>query len=343
MQQVIRTGIPFAGSLAALSEGFIQTHPSARQHLAPASEQGWFLDSRVLSAENGTTLQVFPQNWSLATGTQRVYVTSDAALDRKRLPLAVWAGRNLLLDMSGPSSRISDLDLWRYCVADFPGECRPDSAAGQVFAVVDQATLSGWCGGGELLNQPCAASVPAHFGYSVQQGFSIPDPAGLNWRKLSMGFAGYGRTDDGFTNTHAAPDGSWAIVPSHFTEGVRSEMFAAELPPWPGLDGLDRSTFVQIPVRVTAVPGLTQALIVFGYAENGPPGAFYCTSRQEVCSTGGSPFAWLSEAPAPQACAKGCTIDVPALSGRVLYFAIQWLDSHGEDKLSTPLQAVAIP
>ncbi len=343
VQQVIRTAVPFAGSPAALPENFIQTHPSARQHLAPAAEQGWLLDSRVLSAENGSTLQVFHQNWAPVPGTQRVYVTSDPALDRKRLPLAVWAGRHLLLDISGPDSRISDLDLWRYCVADFPGECVAGSAAGQVFAVVDKATLSGWCGGGELLNQPCAASVPAHFGYSVQQGFSIPDSKGLNWRKLTMGFAGYGRTDDGFTNTHSAPDGSWAIVPSHFTDGVRSEMFAAKLPPWPGLDGIDRTTFVPIPVQVTPVAGLTQALIVFGYAENGPPDAFYCTSRREVCSTGGEPFSWLSEAPAPQACAQGCTVNVPALSGRVLYFAIQWLDSHGADKLSSPIQAVAIP
>ena len=46
-----------------------------------------------------------------------------------------------------------------------------------------------------------------------------------------------------------------------------------------------RSTFQPIPVKLTPPAGLAvdNAVVQFGYVENGGPGQFYCTSRQEKC------------------------------------------------------------
>jgi hypothetical protein len=83
------------------------------------------------------------------------------------------------------------------------------------------------------------------------------------------------------------------------------------------------------------------ARAVFGYAENGPPASFYCTSRQEACTTSGTPFAWLSEPQQPVACSSGCTVQIPAIAGRVVYYRIDWLDGNGQVVLSGDLTAAA--
>jgi hypothetical protein len=79
--------------------------------------------------------------------------------------------------------------------------------------------------------------------------------------------------------------------------------------------------------------------IRFGYDAN-----LYCTSRKESCSTGatnGDAFAWLSEPINWQSCGTGCTVTIPAISGRVLYYAVDRKDASGTI-VSGGVQAVAV-
>ncbi len=82
-------------------------------------------------------------------------------------------------------------------------------------------------------------------------------------------------------------------------------------------------------IQVSGNQNIQAARVRFGYSENGLPGSFYCTARQEACVTGGSPYSFVSESPQWQACTGGCSIQVPAIPGRVLFYAIDTQDGSG--------------
>ncbi|HEY1213943.1 MAG TPA: hypothetical protein VGE93_09970, partial [Bryobacteraceae bacterium] len=72
--------------------------------------------------------------------------------------------------------------------------------------------------------------------------------------------------------------------------------------------------------------------VEFGYAEYGADHdglPLFCSAeRAEHCSVpvgggGREPYLWESEQQSWLPCANGCAVNVPALSGRVLYYRIQ--------------------
>ena len=68
--------------------------------------------------------------------------------------------------------------------------------------------------------------------------------------------------------------------------------------------------------------------VAFGYAENGSPENFYCTSRAEACYTSGTatasnPFVFASESQSFFPCTGLCQVPIPAIPGRVLYYQVQ--------------------
>ena len=120
-------------------------------------------------------------------------------------------------------------------------------------------------------------------------------------------------------------------------DGVRYEDLMTVLPPYPVSDGVARNSFMPISMQVspTANLNIDNATIEFGYAENGDPNGFYCTSRQEACVAAGSainlaqPFYYQSEPYKGVPCATSCTITIPALPQHVLYFRINFRDALG--------------
>jgi hypothetical protein len=96
-------------------------------------------------------------------------------------------------------------------------------------------------------------------------------------------------------------------------------------------------------VTVNPAPGAARVRIRFGYAENGAPSSFYCTTRKEACTTSGAPFAYASETQTDAICATGCTVNIPAIAGRVVYYEIDRLDASGNLVSASPLQTAAIP
>jgi hypothetical protein len=127
-----------------------------------------------------------------------------------------------------------------------------------------------------------------------------------------------------------------------------------KLPPWPGGtygeqdDPAKRADFIRYPVSLAPAAGATYARARFGYAENGPATSFFCTSRQEACSTDipvASPadlFSWISQVSTHQPCTSNCTLVIPAVSGRMLYYVIDRLNSAGTVVSTSPLTVVPI-
>ena len=141
------------------------------------------------------------------------------------------------------------------------------------------------------------------------------------------------------------PDGSWALLYTPWFNLQRPEAFLAKLPPFPAADGVDRSNFERIGLYVSGADGATQVVVEFGYAENGPPENFYCTSRQETCvrgSQGGTDYGFASETVIPVACQGGCTVEVPAIPQRVLYYRARYLDDSGNTVMTGAMGAMMV-
>lgn len=92
------------------------------------------------------------------------------------------------------------------------------------------------------------------------------------------------------------------------------------------------NTFRQIPVTVTSVPaGTSTALVQFGY-----DGGFVCSrNRGNTCYAESSalnettPFMWDHETLTGVSCGSGCTITIPAIANRVLYWRMVYRNGGG--------------
>jgi hypothetical protein len=352
---------PFADSTAGIGINYIQTHPGGQSYLMAPNTLGY--DGRPIGgAGGGVGTAWYHTLTGPVSGTSQVYKISPAlnapngaaieSLDRKRLGMVAFAGRYLLTDVSGPRSTITDASVYAYCIADFTGECRPGSSAGDRFVNVPNIDTTGTCAVGALdRNTPCLATANAEVGNAVQFNWGMPDPNAMNWRRLGYALGGPGQTNN-YWNVHGIVDGSWAFTEVDWKDGIRKDIVAIQLPPWPRSPGdrVPRSDFVRVVIPVAGQTG-DQVRIRFGYDEN-----LYCTSRREPCTTaGGAPFSWLSEVSggggkpgaSQQAsfgvpCSSSCDVDIPAYSARILYYVVDHLSAAGSITSST-MQVVAVP
>ena len=176
-----------------------------------------------------------------------------------------------------------------------------------------------------------------------QIGFGANDPKGNLGRKLTMGLS-RNLLLDAYWNVRALPDASWMLFRSVWLGGVRTEALAAKWSPYPEPDGIDRSDFVPMTVTATGqtVAGTDNVTVQFGYAENGGPEDYFCTSRREACVKGSaSGYGMAGDAIAGSAVHGACSITVPAISGRVMYYRMIYRDA-GNRVLATSAPAVAM-
>lgn len=329
----------------------VQSYPNKGQWTAPVSEQVWALDLRHYNPSTGSGSEngagIWNQSYALVAGTTKIYKINNPGVYGKTLPYLSWAGRFLLKDMSGPTAVITDADEWRYCVAWRAGECREGSSVNDTFVNVPRASLSTSC----IVNQyaenyPCFNNGYSFGAWATQHDVSRDDPAGVNSRRLTMAFTGPGRQYQ-FKNLHATPSGRWAFFESGWIDGVRDDMLLVKLPPWPNTqpDGT-RNGFVPIQVDLPPNEQYSKARIRFGYAENGPASSFFCTSRREACVTDSAltPFAYeQTETLTPKSCQGGCSISIPAIPGRVLYYRVERLNDNPADIFAEPMGVRVVP
>jgi hypothetical protein len=302
-----------------------------RQWRSSNADRSWMLDfnhTEFMGIENAV----------LQPDTTSVYKVNvlGRMIDPKRLPFLVYAGPNLLRDKSDPriGDTLKDSDPWTFCFAYRAGECRASSAAGDFYAVVPSAAPmnNAACPESEYSrNTLCALSGQATVAFVKQHAVTRPDPLGHWQRRLTMGFSGPGRQSV-FANARSTPDGKWAIVPGYGLDGLRHEMLLVKLPPLPESLPDRPGTFRPVPVNVPALPGAKEVLLDFGYAEYGAAGDFFCTPRAETCSITtpaldeATPFRFEHEVEGAIPCESGCSVELPGLPGKIIYYRIRFLD-----------------
>jgi hypothetical protein len=187
----------------------------------------------------------------------------------------------------------------------------------------------------------------AYTGNVVQFGFMQQDVVGAGLRRLGPNYSKWNQQDT-FWNSDAVPSGLLSLSQVRWLDGVRFDDLMNILPPYPAADGVTRYTFLPVPVTVNPPSGLgaQSAIVEFGYAENGNPLNFYCTSRLEACVAAASainaatPFYYATtEKYSGVPCAQTCTITIPALSQHVLYYRVSYLDASGNTLGMSPPQA----
>jgi hypothetical protein len=304
-----------------------------------------------------TVTSIAGTSYDPGSTTSHVYKVSNVAgaYDRKRTPTYAWAGKWMFKDISGPGSLITDANLWNYCVADNPGECRPGSAQNDTFLVgTGFYNSNGWCITNTLnFSAPCFTGANPNGGWAMQMQIDPVDTTATRMRRLTLGLAAPG-IHWTFQTWLQTPGSQWGFFSTPYVNGLRNEYFAMKLPPWPGGtygqqdDPAKRADFIRYQVAVPPAPGAAYARARFGYAENGPVSSFLCTSRGEACSTDiptASPtdlYSFMSQATSHQACTSNCKLVIPAVSGRMLYYVIDRLNSAGIVIATSPLTVTAI-
>lgn len=319
----------FSGHLGEGSPNAVDSHPSAVQPT-------FFLDARPFLGDAALT--------SCSTIASGLLKCTSARLRRKYLPTLAMAGHIELTDVSGPASVIdgSSGNYYKYCVAVLPGECRAGSFAGDLFVNPGLATETGCTAMGIGVYNPALTSICVGDQGSYLNGItqvqlqnSLLGPAtstGAATRLLTTALAGYFWPGP-FWNAKASPDGTITLIYAPGTGSVRPEAFLLATPAIAGSPTLP-SGYKTLSV---AVPATAYALVRFGY-----DAGYHCTTDSDSCVTGGTPWNYAREGTTPTSCSSGCTISVPAIPGRPIYYRVDQTDASG-NVLTAGAPVVAIP
>jgi hypothetical protein len=292
---------------------------------------------------------------TLVSGTTHTYrVAADCcaagASDYKRLGLAGFAGRYLAHDISNPATgNTLDLPNWSYCRAFNANECLQGSSAGNLYMSLPEADLGTQCASSQFTQAiPCLFQPSPWSGQTIQFRIDTNDYSGLSTRKF-----GYVHGQPGnayvFSNCRPTADAQFMFCPGYWLDGIRNEWLAYKIPAAVS-DDVNRTMFVPVSVTVTGVPFASNIRARFGYQENGGD-LLRCTAYAQDCSTeipsgaASDPYSFTNETVTRQACSNGaaCTVTIPSLPNRVLYYVIDRLDGSGSVVTTTALQAVAVP
>ncbi|MGA2134998.1 MAG: hypothetical protein ABSH50_22160 [Bryobacteraceae bacterium] len=341
-------------------------HPNAAGALAVPNESIRAFDNTPVQGGgyDPTFTAVTGQLWqatpSLVTDPDDMFGSGTVVgINRKLMAQGDSCGSHPLIDISGPGSSISTGASGSYtaCFARANGECYPGSTVGQVYVncpgvIWNYCSGSGIHGGTPLGvgNDICVGNISNTANAVRQFTLDHTDYAGAFTRTLVTATSRV-RLVFGFENNRMLPDNSWLLLRTDFLNYQRSDMWMAKMPPYPAPDSVSRGTFV--PVTVTVQPpaslAVNNAVVEFGYQEYGAPQLINCTTRRDACLAtassvppGNEPYYFASENPSGMPCALGCSIAVPAISQRVLFYKIQYRNASNAVISSGPLTAIVV-
>ena len=289
----------------------------------------------------GDTSLATASNVSLMGGQLYRLRGTNVASNYKLIPYFANSGSRAMKEVSGPTVRLAadSSTQFQWCVALKAGECYSGSLAGDVYFnapnIVNAYCTYNW---GTLqttiaiANDICVSQLLAVTQAIEMQEISN-DPFGLQLRVISNSLSKY-EQESNFWNSRTVPDGSWLFTSLAAAPGA---LKLIKIPPRQ-TDSVNRTTYVPISLSLPAVSGVNNAIVEFGYGENGDPGGFYCTARQEACVAqsgainASQPFYFAATEAASitgMPCQSGCTITIPGMSGRVVYYAVISRDSSG--------------
>lgn len=330
--------------------GWYQSHPGPSGENAISSEQQAFFDVRPLVGAATSAPAIVYSNvggnvWVETFSGGDIIDADDFGnvglgtnLNRKIYATNASSGPHPLVDISGPSSNICNptcatttAPIYTYCIPRVIGECNSGSALGSIYVNVPGIVIK-FCFGdvtSGLSQDPQANDVCITNAVPVMQGVvqastQQNDPNAAYQRVLTH-MVGPPKQTQGQVGPHLMPDNSWVFFPAPYLDGNSRSNYIAKLPPYPSVDSFVRNAFIPIAVNLTAPTGLsvTNAIITFGYLDyNGN-----CTTRNDPCianaatiPSGTAPFLYASESPTGLACTTSCTITIPAISERMLYY-----------------------
>lgn len=295
------------------------------------------------------------------TGSGAGCSSGCVAINRKLMATAASCGSHPLIDISGPSSSIlsGTAGSYTYGIVRSAGEVYPGSTKGQIYVNCPGVTVPSCQGVATHGSTPfgvgndiCVGNIGNGANAIIQFSLDQTDQYGATRRALVSATARL-RMVGGFENNRLLPDNSWILYPQEFLNYNRThETWMAKLPPYPAADSVPRGTFVPMSVSLNPPAGLgvNNAIIEFGYQEYGAPQLINCTTRNDACiaaagtvTPGNQPFYFASENPAGASCASGCTIAIPAISQRMLYYQVKYRAADNTVLSADPLAAVVVP
>ena len=123
-------------------------------------------------------------------------------------------------------------------------------------------------------------------------------------------------------------------------------LWQALVPDNPASDDVNRSDFVPFPVRLAGRPGATRTVLEFGYD---PDLQWRCSQRAEACVVDSTtydtaaPYKFATtDAVAGADCSNGCTLTIPAIADRILYYRWKYRDANGNVLATGPVRIAAI-
>jgi hypothetical protein len=321
----------------------------------------WLLDARPLdyglAANNNLGTQVSGTLFKF-TYAQRGFGSAQAAVSAdKVLPPVAACGQHPALNMGGPGAVIDGTAAngYKYLTVVVAGEGVGGSNPGDLYVNCPGASVIGsneagiGANGGNTIDITLAPNGAWAHG-NVQVEVSKPSAAdGSRSRWLGHTLSRY-RFYSGFWNVRATPDGLGMLSQVVGLNGNASATVMTILPPMV-YDSINGADFVPVTLQLNAPAGnsIDNAIVEFGYAEYGDPASGpFCTARQEICAKGsqsGNLFNYeTSESGAytGQACASGCTITVPAISGRNLYYRVKFR-SGSASAFTAPVEVLPVP
>jgi hypothetical protein len=347
---------PFAGIVGFGIPNAVDSHPGWC-----SGPTGWCLDSRVMLGNDGASGVMVGSPGAPfvnVTGQLWKYAGASSLLNRKFLTTMAYVGRSPLVDVSGPSSSIPTdaTGSYEYCYALAAGECYSGSSAGDLYVNAPYVSYP-YCYYGGIGWQPgdnnaiCLGDLGTNDAYLAQIGIAQQDLFGALSRRIGTNYSRWNQMAV-FWVSYASPAGEVLFSNAPWLDGVRTDNLVSIPPPYPASDSTPRGTFIPIRVQTDPPPGLmvNDVIVEFGYAENGDPGSFHCTSRQEPCvavsgAIGSSaPFFYeQAETYSGAPCPAGCAVAIPALAQHVLYYRWKYRDAFGRVIATSGIQATATP
>lgn len=288
----------------------------------------------------------------------------DNPFDDKRQVPYIKVGMRTVRDVSAPGFLLPDTAGYNYtyCFAHKAGECYAGSTVNDIYinAPFVAKLPAGTAGGGSYscsakeqawfdyqFNDICTGVVSANADY-VAQYSAFHDPFSSGSRRITNAFH-IPRTTTYLWNAPVLPNGDWTMIQNNGGQyGTRQMMSLAKVPPYPGPQrGINRGTWIPVPIRLGSVPaGTNNVYVRFGYNPS-----FQCSTRLENCvangagiQTGNSVYSYeTSDAPAGLACTSGCTVTIPALSQRMMWYQIVYRNAGNATIKVGGAQVLATP
>lgn len=334
----------FAGKVAPCFGNGCERHPSASQNTRLA-------DSSFFADVNPLLFIASGRNAATPVSGHLYRFQGMFSVDPKHLPTVAFTATYPLRNISAPGAQLTGQseDHGKFCVATVAGECHPSSTAGQVFfnlANFDRSmsfcretqfeVLQGDICIGNLNGVAAATTQWLLPTEKVQQSFRQME-VGRVVRRLFQRYR-----EAATENVKIDPTGRYYLLR---TSAV------LKLPAMPAGDSIRRSTFVPMAFSVTPPQGTDNIVVEFGY-----DAGFRCSeNRAEACIASkatldeANPYTYPSERSGGEAdiagvsCSSSCSVTVPALSNRILYWRVKYRNASNGLLEAGPVQATATP